>query len=320
MIRTRGTKKPARTDGRVLPETPISLPRLNVADVHLKYKAKRIQGRRQPLDNMEANLDIVDGDITLHPLSFGIGQGQIKSEIHLAERSNALSMKADVDFQRVDVSKLLSATGVARGAGIIGGRATIDGTGRSLGEILGHGNGEVKLYMGSGGNLSALLVDISGLQFGNALLSALGIPNRETVQCLITDVMLTNGEAKSRLTMLDTNDSRVGIMGGVNLRDEKLDLKLRTQSKHFSIGSLPTPIAVGGTLGAPSIQPDVAEAGTRAAAAVGLGILLTPIAGLLPTIQMGTGEDNACSGLLHEIKAPPRVPTPVARPAARHRR
>ena len=113
----RGTKKPEASNGKVLPDTPLSVPRLNVADVHLKYRAKRIEGRRQPLDDMRADLDIVNGDISLHPLSFGIGKGQIVSTIDLSAKSKALAMRANVDFKRVDVSKLLNATGVARGAG-----------------------------------------------------------------------------------------------------------------------------------------------------------------------------------------------------------
>ncbi len=317
----KGTKKAARSNGRVLPDDPISLPKLNVADVHLKYGARRIEGQRQPLDNMRVDMDIVDGNISLHPLSFGVGTGQITSDIQLAERSQGLAMKANVEFKSVDVSKLLNATGVGQGAGSIGGRAIIEGTGKSLADILGSGNGEVKLYMGSGGNLSALLVDLSGLQFGNALLSALGVPSREQIQCLITDVMLTNGNAQSRLTMLDTNDSRMGITGAVNLKTEAMSLTMRTQAKHFSIGSLPAPIGIGGTLGSPSIQPDLVEGGARAAAVVGLGILLTPAAGLLPTIQFGTGEDGACAGLLQEVKTPPRASGRVApvQPAKRRR-
>ncbi|MDP9096013.1 MAG: AsmA family protein [Pseudomonadota bacterium] len=308
----------AAASSKVLPNDPISVPRLTAADVHLTYKARRIEGRRQPLDDMQAALDIVNGDVTLHPLSFGIGRGKIVSQIRLGERASGVDAHADIDFQRVDVSKLLNATGVARGAGTIGGRAVVEGSGKSLAEILGRGNGELRLYMGSGGNLSALLVDLSGLQFGNALLSALGIPNRAQIECLVTDFVLKNGEAESRLTMLDTNEARIGITGGISFKTEALKLVLRTESKHFSIGSLPTPIDLGGTMGSPSIQPELAEAGTRAAAAVGLGIVLTPLAALLPTIQTGTGEDGACAGLLREIKAPPR--TQADAPAPRRRR
>ena len=63
---------------------------------------------------------------------------------------------------------------------------------------------------------------------------------------------------------------------------------------------------------------DLAEVGIRAGAAVGLGVLLTPLGALLPTIQLGTGEDGACAGLLKGAATPPRVPP--ARPARQQRR
>ncbi len=305
---SKGTKRAtAPNTGRVLPNEPVSLPRLNAADVHLKYKAARIEGRAQPLDNMRADLDVVNGAVKLHPLAFGIGGGQITSAIDLAEKGKEVHAQATIDFQRVSVDKLLAATGAARGAGSIGGRAVIDGTGRSLAEILARGNGEAKLYMGSGGNVSALLVDLSGLQFGNAVLSALGIPNRATIQCLITDFVLQQGVVSARTALLDTSESRVGMTGSINLRDEALNMVLRTEAKHFSVGSLPAPVDITGTLASPSVRPDVAVLAARAGAAVGLGILLTPLGALLPTIQLGTGEDGACSGLLQQVKTPPRV-------------
>ena len=306
---SKGTKKAAPpSNGRVLPDDPVNLPKLNVADVHLNYHADRIEGRSQPLDNMQANLDIVNGAVSLSPLSFGIGRGRIVSDIKLAESGQGVHAKTTVDFQRVDVDKLLASSGAARGAGTIGGRAVIDGSGRSMAEILAHGNGELKLYMGSGGNVSALLVDLSGLQFGNAVLSALGVPDRAKIQCLVTDFVLQQGIVDARTFLLDTDEARVGGKGSINLRDESLKLVLDTESKHFSIGSLPAPVDITGTFAKPSVMPDLAVVGARAGAAVGLGILLTPLGALLPTIQLGTGEDNACAGLLTDAKAPPRVP------------
>lgn len=314
---SKGTKRPERGNGRVLPDDPISLPKLNAADVHLTYQAARIQGRGQPLDNMRAELDIENGNVDLHPVSFGIGRGQIAANIKLSAQGQGVRARADIDFQRVDVGRLLAATGAARGAGSIGGKAVIEGTGRSLAEILANGNGELKLYMGAGGNVSAVLVDLSGLQFGNALLSALGIPNRERIQCFITDFVLRNGVATARTAVLDTEDHRTGVNGTLNFRNESIRFTLKTEAKNFSIGSLPAPVNVTGTLANPSIMPDLGEAGVRAGAAVGLGFIAPPLA-LLPTIQLGTGEDGACAGLLKQATTPPRVPANrPARPAAR---
>ncbi len=312
----KGTKKAAPASAKVLPSDPISLPKLNVADVHLKYHAIRIEGRRQPLQDMRANLDIVNGEVTLKPLSFGIGQGTMSANIVLAENANQVHARADIDFSRLDVDKLLSATGLAHGAGTISGKAVIDGSGRSLAEILGRGNGELKLFMGAGGDLSALIVDLSGLQFGNALMSAIGIPNRAKLQCLILDMPLQQGVASAKTILIDTDEGRIGITGNINLRSEALALVLKTEAKHFSIGSLPTPIDVSGSLGAPGITPEVGPLALRGGAAVVLGILGTPLAALLPTIQFGTGDDNACAGLLHQVQTPPRI-QPAARAPVR---
>jgi uncharacterized protein involved in outer membrane biogenesis len=295
---SKGTKAPVRNTGRVLPSDPISLPKLNAADVHLRYRALKIQGRRQPLDTLTADLDIVDGNVTLKPLSIGIGQGHITADIALDEKANQLHARATISFVRVDLEKLLAATGFAHGAGVVGGRAVIDGTGRSMAEILGDGNGELKLFMAKGGDLSALLVDLSGLEFGNALLSALGLPNRARIECMITDFGLNKGVATVRTAMLDTSEARVIGAGSVNLHDETLHMTLETDAKHFSVGSLNTPINVRGTLASPSVLPQVGPLALRGAAAVGLGIVGTPLAALLPTIQFGTGEDGACARLI----------------------
>ena len=301
----------AEASPRVLPDTPIDLPKLTVADVHLKYHADKLRGgRSQPLDNMTAKLDIVDGAVKLAPLNFSVGGGAIKSTVELSPDGQGVKVDASIDFQRVSVDKLLSATGVARGAGTIAGKVVVAGTGRSFAEVLGRGDGEVKLYMGRGGDVSALLVDLSGLQFGSALLSALGIPNRSRIECLIVDAGLRRGVLSTRTLLLDTNEDRVGVEGEVNLRDESLALELKTESKDVSIGSLPTTIHLAGTLKSPAIRPQVGELAARAGAAVALGVLLTPLAALLPTIQLGVDDPNACNSLLPAARVPPRSPAP----------
>jgi len=69
----------------------------------------------------------------------------------------------------------MAATHTFQGAGSISGIGAIDASGDSLASLMANGNGGMKMAM-AGGDLSALLVDLSGLQFGNALLSALGMP------------------------------------------------------------------------------------------------------------------------------------------------
>ena len=288
--KTELTRKEA--SDRVLPDTPINLPKLNAANVKLRYKGEHILGRSVPLDNIVADIDITDGRINVHPLAFAVGAGEINLTADLAPAGKDLKADIGVQFRRVDLARLLSATHLVEGAGSMSGSARLVSTGSSLGSLLGHGDGGIKLGM-SGGNLSALLVDIAGLEFGNAILSALGIPQRANLECFALDMPLNKGVLATKTFLLDTSEARVQGTGDVNLASENLDFKLKTDSKHFSIGTLPTPIDITGRLKSPSIRPEIGPLAVRAGAAIGLGVLFPPAA-LLPTIQFGTGEDGAC--------------------------
>lgn len=287
--------------GKMLPDTPVNLPRLQAADIHLTYDGAQIRGRNMPLDDLHAKLDIVDGAIALHPLRFGVGSGRIEGDFDFAPLDNGgLHAKGEVKFQRVDLSRLMGVTPLGEGQGRIGGSASIDARGRSLAEMLAQGNGALTLGM-AGGNLSALLVDISGLQLADAILSALGLPNRTPVQCFIADMRLQRGMLNTRTVLLDTESALISGFGDINLRDERLDYTLRTEPKHFTVGALSTDILIRGPFSGPSVLPEPVELGARAGAAVGLGLLFPPLA-VLPTIRFGIGEDQRCEGLVRRAR------------------
>jgi uncharacterized protein involved in outer membrane biogenesis len=250
-----------------------------------------------------------------------VAQGGIISNIDLTPKPDGVvHADANISFHKLDLSRVLQATHEFHGRGIIGGEAKIDTNGNSLAAMMGHGDGEVKLALISGGNLSALLVDIAGLEFGNAVLSALGVPNRADIDCFVADLPLRHGDLDFNVFLLDTTEGRITGTGDVNFADQMLNLSLTTRSKHFSIGSLPGPINITGPLGSPSIRPG-AEIIARAGAAAGLGVLLTPLGALLPTIQFGVGNDNACTRATEVEREPLKVhPTRAAHPhVTRHR-
>jgi AsmA family protein len=165
-----------------------------------------------------------------------------------------------------------------------------------------NGNGGVKLAM-AGGDVSALLIDLSGLQFGNALLSALGIPQKTPVQCLVGDLGLRRGILDFNAMVLETSEGITNVGGSIDLRSEEIDLALKADARHFSIGSLPTRITISGTFKNLSIRPG-GEIAARAGAAAGLGVLFAPLV-ILPTVQFGTSEqeDARCGELLTQARA-----------------
>lgn len=286
----------ARASPGLLPTRRISIPRLQFANVRLRYRARHILGESMPLDNLLVRLTITDGAIDLHPLSFGVGPGNLTANLALTPENNRMMRaRANIAVDRLDVGKLMAATHMFGGTGTISGSGTIDTVGDSVATFLGNGNGDVRLGM-VGGNLSSLLVDLSGLEFGNAILSALGVPKRTPVKCMVDNMPLQRGVLRIQPLILDTGEAILRAGGAVNLRDQHMNVELRTAPKHFSIASLPAPIYVSGTFRHPSVRPGSALA-VRGGIAAALGAIFPPLAAL-PMIQLGVGHPHVCDRVL----------------------
>jgi AsmA family protein len=299
----RGAAAKANSNQKLLPDTPISIPRLDWADIHLRYHAAHIEGRNMPLDDLTVALDAVGRRVTLHPVSFAVGKGQLLANVDLTpESAKTVRAKVDLRMQNLDVSRMMAATHTFEGAGSVSGVGAIDATGNSLASLMANGNGEVKMAM-AGGDLSAVLIDLTGLHFGNALLSALGVPNKTPVQCFVGDLGLVRGVLDFKAMTLETGEAITNVDGNIDLSKETIDLALKTDAKHFSVGSVPTRINIGGTFKDPSIRPG-AEAAARVGAVAGLAALFAPLA-ILPTVQFGTSEadDARCGQLLQQARA-----------------
>jgi uncharacterized protein involved in outer membrane biogenesis len=292
----------AEASPKLLPTKPIDLPTLRAADIDLKYDGQKIIGKGVPFDRINVVMTIDDGRIQLKPIALGVGRGQIEGTIDLAPLSDKQTrLRSNIAVQRVDLGRLLAATGVTNGSGTIGGHAVLDSTGNSVATFAANGDGSVQLVMSGGGDLSSLLVDISGFEFGNSLMSALGIPRRDQIECFVGDWGLRQGLLSTKTMILDTTDNITQGSGDVSLRTETLDYRLKTEAKHFSIGTLPSPIAITGPFKSPSIKPEILPLVARGGIAAALGVLFPPAA-LLPTIQFGVGDDAHCAPLTRSAK------------------
>ncbi|WP_051361828.1 AsmA family protein [Solimonas soli] len=299
--------------GKLLPDTPIALPRIRAADLDVSYKVDRIESEYAPFDRLEGHLVLEDGLIRVQPLKLGVGEGSVVANIALDGRQDLIHTKADLDFRQLDFRKVMDKLTIFRGTGVMGGSAHLDAHGNSLAAMLGSGDGDFRLFM-TGGDISALLVNLAGLDLGNSLVSALGLPRRAEMRCMVADFGLDDGQLDTRTMVVDTSEANVVGKGGVNLRDERIDYEIRTQPKRINVGSLATPIDVKGPLRSPSIRPEAGPLAVRGGAAVALGVLLTPLAALIPTIQLGLGEDNDCVALIHDAQR--RTATAAPRSAA----
>ncbi|WP_424136302.1 AsmA family protein [Roseomonas chloroacetimidivorans] len=291
--RAEQVSRAARSSSRLLPSKPINMQRLRRADTHLVYRAESIKGRSMPFDDLAMRLEIVDGAVALRPLSFKVGQGRISGDIQLSPKSEeAVNGRADIRFDRLDLARLMQTTGRHQGRGALSGTARVEGTGRSLAEILGNGDGALTLSM-TDGDLSKLLVDLAGLRLGSALLTSLGGEQRTRVECFLADMELRRGRLSTRALLLETEDAVTQGQGAVDLKREQVQIRLRTESKRLTIGVLPTALLISGSLKAPNAAPARPE---------GTGGAIADLFSALPTVQLGIGDDPRCERLVRRAR------------------
>ncbi|POF63172.1 AsmA family protein [Novacetimonas maltaceti] len=302
----------------VLPSTPINMPKLRATNVHFAYHGDHIENRHTPLDNIDVLADIRDGVIDVHHLNFAVGSGTLASSGTFTPRGDAVEARIGIDLVRINLSRLMQAAGRFEGNGIFGGHLAIHGTGRSLAGIVASGDGGMTVALDQGGDISAVLPDLLGLELGKALLSILGLPGKTDLKCMIADMPLRQGILDTRTFLIETGDTRTVGKGSLDFRNNTIDYALMTDSRHFAVGSFPGTLHITGLLKKPSITPST-ETIARAVGTVLLGVV-TPVA-LLPTIEAGVGRQSLCAQAIREMRDNPASgQVPVAgRPQARRR-
>ena len=185
-------------------------------------------------------------------------------------------------------------------AGLIGGAMDIKSHGKSVGALLASANGDFGLIM-SGGQISNLLLEVIGLDAGEIIKFLFAGDKNVPVRCGVIDFDIKKGIMSSEAFVIDTTDTKIVGEGQISLVEETIDMKLSPQPKDVSILTLRTPVHIEGTFKDPTILPDKMLA-IRAGAAVVLGVLATPFAALIPTIETGLTEDANCRALIASVE------------------
>ncbi|MGE5514885.1 MAG: AsmA family protein [Bacteroidota bacterium] len=299
---TPGQPDTTREPGRVLPDQPLNLDKLRAMDVDLRFTGKRVEAPGLPIDRLEATLRIEGGHARLEPLAFVIAQGSFAGTVDLDGSRQVPRARLDMEVRRMDLHRFFAGTRFApQTAGTLAGRVALHGQGRSTAEVLGNADGRITLLM-AGGSLSALLVEAAGLDIAKALGLVLSEDRPMAVRCLVADLDLTGGTANTRALVLDTTDAVIVGQGAIDLGQEGLNLQFEAHPKDPSPLSARAPIHVTGRLGSPEVAVDAGTEAARGGVAAVLGVLLTPLAALIPFLEPGLGEDRDCRHLIAEAQ------------------
>ncbi len=295
---------PTKGKDRVLPATPVPLEKLRNADMDVRFRGERVEAPFSPLDDLSAHLKLENGRLTADPLALGVGGGRIAGSTVLDGSRTVPSLRANLEVRQVKLAQLFRETPFAREmGGTAAGRIQLAGQGSTVADLLASADGKIGVAV-DGGRITSLAV--KGLKTN--ILETLGVvltgDQPLPFNCLVADLAVDKGVMRAAALVLDTPETLVTADGTIDLRNERLDLRVLGRAKEPQIFATHVPVHVRGTLGDPAIGVDPGESAARGAAAVALGVLLTPLASVLPFLDPGSGEQPHCGRLVDDARSP----------------
>ncbi|HZA28039.1 MAG TPA: AsmA-like C-terminal region-containing protein, partial [Gammaproteobacteria bacterium] len=189
--------------------------------------------------------------------NFGIGIGKITANITLnAQEQDTLLTTADIQINRVQLKRLLADTRFSKqSAGDFVGSANLSTTGDSLAELLGAADGGITMVMG-GGRISNLIMELIGMDAAESLGFLLTKDPSIPIRCIVSDFMVSTGEMKTKILVIDTTDTNVIGEGQISLGKETVNLRLTPHPKDPSLLSARSPLIIKGPFKDLSAYPD----------------------------------------------------------------
>lgn len=296
---------------KALPVAPFRTERWDSIDADVKFTGKRIiRTADLPITDLVTHLKLDDGVLTLDPLNFGVAGGNLMSSLQLNGKREPLAATIDMKARHLQLKQLFPKFESMRASvGEVNGSAKLSATGNSVAALLGSSNGEAKLLV-ENGTVSKFLLEAMGLNVGSVVISKLFGDKPVQIHCGVSDFSFTNGVARSRVFVIDTQDAVIDTSGAIDLGSERLALTVRPDSKGLRIFSLRSPLYVGGTLKKPSVSPDIGVLALRAGGVVALALVAPVATAVLPLIDLSAAPDSQCGKLLAEIRTRPTAPPP----------
>ncbi|WP_131829635.1 AsmA family protein, partial [Teichococcus deserti] len=255
---------------RVIPPLPLPLQALRDLDGDLQVNAAEVLAGGVTYRDVRGTAKLANGKLALDPFGLSLPGGRIGGRFG-ADASGALprlSLAFRHDGAGLDLRPLLQGYGLPpQGSGRLETEADLSGSGADLRAVVASLTGNLSLAMANGQIDNRLLASLAGD------LRRLLLPNAPTegstaLRCLALRLNFRDGIGRPQAMLVETSLADVVGSGEVNLKEERLALRLLPQIRLGGIG-LSAPVQVGGSLAAPSYRLDSAGVPEAAAGIVG---------------------------------------------------
>lgn len=290
---------------RILPDSTLQVDRLRKIDARLDFRAESITDTVLPLRDAYLKLLLNHGVLTLDPLQFNFPQGRLVSSISLDGRGATPVTTIDARLSNVQLKNFVPGP---KGEdvpieGDMSARLKLTGRGDSVHKAAAAANGAVTIVIPHG-HIRRAFAELLGVNAGKGL-SLLLSQNKDAtdIRCGLASFDVRDGVLHADQVVFDTDVVKVTGTGQVNLADESLDLTLKGDSKRFRITHVFLPITIGGRLRNPTLGVQPGPAAAQGGVALALGVVLTPLAAILPFVDPGLAKNADCAALMADAKA-----------------
>ncbi len=282
---------------RLFPDQRYDLERLRSMDADVRLRAKRILAPNLPIDDLNAKLTLNNGVLKFEPTVFGVANGRIEIYSTFDASKQPSQVNIDTRLHHLDLKRFVKSEFAQKTIGPIGGRIALSGTGESFRELMATASGNMFVMM-SGGEVSELLVRLAGLNVARVLGVLVRGDKPIPIRCAFLDLEGKDGQMDVQTLAFDTANSVIAGEGGIDLRDEKVDVVLTPVPKDFSPFSLRSFIRVNGPLNSISVFPDPIKTGTDSVFKKILNVIILLVTSPLQPRDLGLAKDVNCDALI----------------------
>lgn len=266
----------------LFPDVPLNFAKLKVMDMDVTLVADKVRSESYlAVTSLAGTVHIENGVAILDPLKLGLAKGMVTGKIELDSNQKPASIATDLGMKQLDLGTFFQQTEYFDATdGKIDGHVKLKGSGQSLADVMGSSDGDVRLVM-RGGSISWLLVELIGLDLGQALIIYITEDNKIPIKCAAGKLDFKSGVARFAPLVVDTTDSVLYFSGETDLKKQTILMQVEADAKDFSLLDIDMPLLVQGKIREPEIS-------------LGKGV---PI----PIIEPGNAEDLNCEKLVTTI-------------------
>jgi AsmA family protein len=290
-----------RAEHRFLPDAHLDARRLRTTDARVSYRATSVDAGRMPIRRLSLRLALDRGLLTVDPLALTLPQGDLAGMIRLDARGAVPRVAMDMRLANARLENLIGRGGADPPLeGGLYGRAQLSGVGDSVRGAAASANGVVTAVIPRG-EIRQALAELLGIDATKGLFLLIAKNQGETpIRCAVAEFRARGGVLTAQRLVFDTGVVLSVGHGQIDLRNETVNLVLEGKPKKFRLVRIAAPITMKGSLVSPKFGVDIGKAAGQLAISGLLGVLVSPLAVILPFVNPGLAKNADCAALMGE--------------------